>query len=108
MVCHFWRTMGDNEKVTYSDLAKSARIHVRATSRQAELIRAGATRRGVKISDYILDSLCAQAEMDLADQNHFALPKDKWDAFLNALDGRPKVPPGVKRLFSHASLAESR
>ena len=93
---------------TKPDLSKSARFHVRATSKQAELIRAGASRRGVKLTDYIVDSLCAQAEMDLADQNHFLLPKDKWDAFLKALDAPPRVPPGLKRLFSRPSLAESR
>jgi uncharacterized protein (DUF1778 family) len=90
------------------ELAKSARFHVRATNRQAQLIRAGASRRGVKLTDYILESLCAQAEMDLADQNHFVLPKARWDAFVKALDRPPKAPRGLKRLFSHASLAESR
>jgi uncharacterized protein (DUF1778 family) len=90
------------------DLAKSARFHVRATSTQARLIRSGAARRGVKLTDYILDSLCTQAEMDLADQNHFTLPKNQWDAFLKALDAPPKASPGLKRLFSRASLAEHR
>jgi uncharacterized protein (DUF1778 family) len=93
---------------TDDQLAKSARFHVRANNRQAQLIRAGATHRGVKLTDYILDSLCTQAEMDLADQNHFVLPKEKWDAFVKALDGPPKIPAGLKRLFSHPSVAESR
>jgi uncharacterized protein (DUF1778 family) len=93
---------------THPVLAKSARSHVRATSQPAQLIRAGASRRGVKLTDYILDSLCAQAEMDLADQNHFVLPKEKWDAFVKALDGPPKVPPGLKRLFSQPSSATGR
>ncbi len=66
----------DKMNKTQAVLAKSARFHVRATSRQAQLIRAGASRRGVKLTDDILDSLCAQAEMDLADQNHFVLPKE--------------------------------
>jgi uncharacterized protein (DUF1778 family) len=89
-------------------LSKSARFHLRATNRQAQLIRAGASRRGVKLTDYIIDSLCTQAEMDLADENHFVLPKRQWDAFLKALDGPPKVPSGLKRLFSRPSVAESR
>jgi uncharacterized protein (DUF1778 family) len=90
------------------ELTKSARFHVRATSRQAQLIRAGASRRGVRLTDYIIDSLCTQAEMDLANENHFVLPKNKWDSFLKALDAPPKVPPGLKRLFSRPSLARSR
>ena len=89
-------------------LSKTARFHVRATSRQAALIRAGATRRGIKLTDYIIDSLCAQAEMDIADQTHFALSREQWDTFMKALDAPPEVPEGLTRLFSHPSLAETR
>jgi uncharacterized protein (DUF1778 family) len=93
---------------TQDELAKSARFHVRATDRQAKLIRAGAQRKGLKLTEYIIDSLCVQAEMDLADQNRFVLPKEKWNAFLKELDRPPKVPAGLKRLFSRAPVAESR
>jgi uncharacterized protein (DUF1778 family) len=89
-------------------LAKSARFHIRATDRQAKLIRAGAQRKGLKLTDYIVDTLCAQAEMDLAGQNRFVLPKEKWNAFLKELDRPPKVPAGLKRLFSRVPVAESR
>ena len=89
-------------------LIKSARFHVRATTSQARLIRAGANHRGVKLTDYILDSLCTQAQMDLADQSQFTISKDKWSAFLRALDAPAKVPPGLKRLFSRPPVAESR
>ncbi len=88
--------------------SKTARFHVRATSKQAALIRAGATRRGAKLTDYILDSLCAQAEMDIADQSQFVLSDEKWDGFVRALDAPPQIPAGLKRLFSHPSLAEPR
>jgi len=93
---------------TQEDLARTARFHVRATSRQAALIRAGAARRGVKLTDYIIDSLCVQAEIDLADQTHFVLPRKQWDAFVKALDAPPRAPAGLKRLFSRPSQAESR
>jgi uncharacterized protein (DUF1778 family) len=93
---------------TRNTLAKSPRFHVRATDRQAKLIRAGAQRKGLKLTDYIIDSLCVQAEMDLADQTHFVLQKKKWDAFLRELDLPPRVPDGLKRLFSRAPVAERR
>ncbi len=93
---------------TPNTLAKSARFYVRATDRQASLIRAGAQRKGLKLTDYIIDSLCSQAEMDLADQNHFVLPKGKWSAFLRKLDRPPRIPAGLKRLFSRVPVAESR
>jgi uncharacterized protein (DUF1778 family) len=93
---------------TPHDHSKSERFHVRATSRQAALIRAGATRRGVKLTDYIIKSLCVQAEIDIADQTQFALPTDRWNAFAKALDAPPHIPAGLKRLFSHSPVAEPR
>jgi len=87
---------------------KSERLYVRASPRQATLIKAGAARRNVNLTDYILDSTCSRAQMDLADQNHFVLPPKTWISFLKALDAPPKVPRGLKRLFSRRSVAESR
>jgi uncharacterized protein (DUF1778 family) len=93
---------------TPGDHTKSERFQVRATAQQAGLIKAGAERRKLNLTDYILDSTCTQAEIDLADQNHFVLPAKAWDAFVKALDAPPRVPPGLKRLFSRGSVAESR
>jgi uncharacterized protein (DUF1778 family) len=89
-------------------LTKSERFHIRATTRQANLIKAGAARRNVNLTEYIVDSTCTQAEMDLADQNHFILPPRAWDAFAKALDATPKVPQGLKRLFARPSVAARR
>ena len=90
------------------EFAKSERFHIRATPRQASMIKAGAERRRVNLTDYILDSTCTQAEMDLADQNRFVLAPKAWNAFVKALDAPPKVPPGLKLLFARGSVAESR
>jgi uncharacterized protein (DUF1778 family) len=91
-----------------AERAKSERFHVRASAHQANLIKAGAARRKVNLTDYIVHSTCMQAQMDLADQNHFVLPLKAWNSFVKALDAPPKVPAGLKRLFSRGSVAESR
>ena len=93
---------------TRDESTKSERFHIRATTRQASLIKAGAARRNANLTEYIVDSTCTQAEMDLADQNHFVLPGQAWNAFVKALDAPPKVPQGLKRLFSRSPIAESR
>lgn len=90
------------------EFAKSERFHIRATTRQASLIKAGAERRNANLTEYIVDSTCTQAEMDLADQNHFVLPPKAWNAFIKALDAPPKAPKGLKRLFARSSVAASR
>ena len=93
---------------THDEFAKSERFHIRATTRQANRIKAGAAKRNINLTEYIVDSTCAQAEMDPAGQNHFVLPPKAWDAFVKALDAPLKVPPGLKRLFSRPPVAESR
>ena len=93
---------------TQDESVKSERFHIRATSRQASLIKAGAARRHANLTEYIVESTCTQAEMDLADQNHFVLPPRVWNAFVKALDAPPKVPQGLRHLFAHPSVAESR
>ena len=93
---------------TQDERAKSERFHVRASAHQANLSKAGAARRKVNLTDYILHSTCTQAQMDLADQNHFVLPLKTWNSFVKALDAPPKVPAGLKRLFSRGSVAEGR
>jgi len=95
-------------RATQDESAKSERFHIRATTRQANLIKAGAARRNADLTEYIVDSACVQAEMDLADQSRFVLPPQAWNAFGKALDAPPKVPQGLKRLFARTSVAESR
>jgi uncharacterized protein (DUF1778 family) len=96
------------QQATHDASARSERFQIRATARQASLIKAGAARRNVNLTEYIVGSTCTQAEMDLADQNHFVLPPKAWNAFVRALDAPPKIPVGLKRLFSRAPVAESR
>jgi len=93
---------------THAKGLKSERLQIRATQHQAHLIKAGAARRRISLADYILDSTCARAEMDLADQNQFVLPEGQWNDLLKALDAPPKVPSGLKRLFERGSVAERR
>jgi uncharacterized protein (DUF1778 family) len=90
-----------------NDQAKSERFHLRTTARQARLIKAGAARRKASLTDYIIDSTCARAEMDLADENHFVLKPAAWNAFVRALDAPPRVPPGLRRLFARKTIVES-
>jgi uncharacterized protein (DUF1778 family) len=93
---------------THDERAKSERFHVRASAHQANLIKAGAAWHKVNLTDYILDSTCTRAQMDLADQNHFVLSPKAWNSFVKALDAPPKVPAGLKRLFSRGPVTESR
>lgn len=43
-----------------------------------------------------------------ADQAHFALPPDRWQAFCEALDAPPKDIPALRKLLTERSLFDER
>ena len=50
------------------------------------------------------------AEIDLgsADQAHFTLPPDRWQAFCEALDAPPRDIPALRKLLTEGSLFDDR
>jgi len=48
-----------------------------------------------------IDSACA-------DQAHFALPPDRWQAFCQALDAPPRDIPALRKLLTEGSLFDDR
>lgn len=78
---------------------RSKRINVRASAKEAELMRRGAAQRNLTLTDFIVKSACMEAEETLADQRVFTLPPDRWAAFMNALDHPPRVHPRLQELF---------
>lgn len=66
--------------------ARDANINIRAQQRQRELIDQAAEVTGKTRTDFILEAACQKAEDILLDRRMFALPSDKWEEFLAALD----------------------
>lgn len=87
---------------------RTKRFNLRATPKQERLIRVAAARRGVNVTDFILDSACRKAEEALHDQTRFVVDQRAWDRFMTALDAPPKFIPQIGKLFSKPSVAESR
>lgn len=86
--------------------AKLRRINFRASDKEERLIRLGAEKRGVKITQFIVESACAEAEVALADQTHFELPNAQFVRFTQALDRSAKVIPALQKLFAKESILE--
>jgi uncharacterized protein (DUF1778 family) len=86
--------------------SKDRRIHLRATSAQESLIRAAADRRGISLTDFVLESACTRAEEAIADQVHFVLSPSQWEAFNDALDRPARVLPNLRRLLTEPSVFE--
>lgn len=85
---------------------KDRRINLRATSTQESLIRAAADRRGISMTDFILESACTRAEEAIADQVHFLLSDKQWRAFNEALERPARVKPQLRKLLTEPSILE--
>ncbi|OHC81470.1 MAG: hypothetical protein A3G73_09465 [Rhodospirillales bacterium RIFCSPLOWO2_12_FULL_67_15] len=85
---------------------KESRLNLRASAQQDALIRKAAASLGKNVTEFVLDSACANAEHVLADRRHFVLDEARWKAFLKALD-RPAVErPRLKKLLTTPSVIE--
>jgi uncharacterized protein (DUF1778 family) len=85
---------------------KDRRINLRATSVQESLIRAAADKRGISMTDFVLESACTQAEETIADQVHFVLSPKQWKAFTDALERPARVKPRLRKLLTEPSVLE--
>jgi uncharacterized protein (DUF1778 family) len=86
--------------------SKDRRINLRATSIQELLIRAAADKRGVSMTDFVLESACARAEETIANQVHFVLSPKQWKAFNDALERPARVRPRLRKLLTEPSILE--
>jgi len=93
---------------TAAQKKRTERFNVRVSDREARLIRLGAERRGVNITNFILESACVRAEQEIADARHFELSSKDWQKFSRALDRPAHVKPRLKKLFSESTVLEQR
>lgn len=91
---------------TSSRPLKSRRINARISSAEEALLRKGARRKGQTITEFVVQSACAVAEIELAEQREFSLPPEQWQAFLAALDKPTKFNPALHRLLTEPSAIE--
>jgi uncharacterized protein (DUF1778 family) len=91
---------------TMARALKSQRINFRISDAQEELLRRGAQHTGQTMTEFIVESACAVAECELAEQKEFKLPPEQWRAFLAALDKPAESHPALRRLLTEPSVIE--
>ena len=74
-------------------------INVRATRKQKALIDQAAEALGRSRSDFMLDTVCREAENILLDRRYFVLSEEAFRKFNAMLDKPPKDNPGLRRLL---------
>jgi uncharacterized protein (DUF1778 family) len=60
--------------------ARDARINVRASARQEQIIRAAAAATDTTVTEFVLGTAVAQAEKVLADRRYFLADDEQWAA----------------------------
>ena len=79
---------------------KASRFSIRASATQKRIIAEAARIKDTTISDFVLEQSLQAAQLVIADQVHFKLPKKEWKEFCDALDAPPKPIPALRKLLT--------
>jgi uncharacterized protein (DUF1778 family) len=74
-------------------------INLRASRRQKALIDQAAEALGRSRSDFMIDTVCREAEAVLLDRRYFVLSEEAFRKFTTMLDKPPKDNPKLRRLL---------
>jgi uncharacterized protein (DUF1778 family) len=74
-------------------------INLRASQRQKALIDRAADALGRNRSDFMLDTVCREAEAVLLDRRYFALSNEEFKRFTSMLDKPPASNARLRRLL---------
>ena len=86
--------------------ANSSRWNLRVPSDDDIVVRRAADESDRELSEFVRTAAVLEAERVLADRTAFALDEDSWNSFVVSLDRPPRIPPGLKELFSRPSVFE--
>jgi uncharacterized protein (DUF1778 family) len=87
-----------------ADRRKEERLAVRATPRQAALIRQAAEAQGRTVTDFILETATERAERLLAERQHLTVTSTAWDEFVAAVEAPTEPVPALVDLFTDPDL----
>ena len=87
---------------------KEARLYIRATASQKQLIVAAAEKERKSSSDFVLENALSAAEAIVADDANLTLGKEKWSAFCAALDAAPRRIPSLRKLLIEPGVFDAK
>lgn len=86
--------------------ARASRWNLRVAQDDDFVVRKAADESNRELSEFVRSAAVQEAERILADRTVFTLNEEKWDRFNEILERPPRVPAGLKRLFSKPSVFE--
>jgi uncharacterized protein (DUF1778 family) len=92
--------------VTNTGETRDLRWNVRVEDSEDALVRAASDLAETKVSTFVRGAAVAEARRLIADRTQFHLDKKQWNEFAELLDRPPRVPAGLRALFSKPSAFE--
>jgi uncharacterized protein (DUF1778 family) len=87
---------------------RDARLNIRASSQQQQLIRSAAAAVDKSVTDFVLESATANAERVLADRRWFVLSDEAWADFEALLDAPATRTPKLAALLSEPTVFDTQ
>ena len=87
---------------------RDARLNIRTSSQQQQLIRSAAAALDKSVTDFVLDSATANAERVLANRRWFVVSEDAWVEFEALLDAPDSRTPKLAALLSEPTLFDAQ
>jgi uncharacterized protein (DUF1778 family) len=87
---------------------RNERLNLRATTKQANLIRRAAREMRSNLSNFVLESACLRAEQALSEKQVFELKPAEWTQFLRLLDRAPQEKPRLRKLLTSKGLLDPK
>lgn len=89
-----------------SNLSKTERIDVRASSAVKQLLQEAARASHKSVSEFLLEAGVTAANQALADRRRFVLSEDRWQAFQAALDRPVQAKARLKKLLGEPGVLD--
>ena len=94
--------MGSTPQTRYP--LKESKVQLRLRPAQKEVISQAAQIKQTTLTSFMVEHALTAAQQVLADQVHFGLSPERWDAFCAALDVPPKEIPALRKLLTEKSI----
>jgi uncharacterized protein (DUF1778 family) len=82
------------------------RWNLRVEHSEDEIVRAASDVAKTSYSNFIRGAAVSEARRVLADQTQFGLAPARWQEFNDLLDRPPRLPEGLRKLYSKPSVFE--
>jgi uncharacterized protein (DUF1778 family) len=82
------------------------RWNLRVEHSEDEVVRAASDVAETSYSNFVRGAAVSEARRILADRTQFELDPARWEEFNDLLDRPPRVPEGLRKLYSKPSVFE--